>query len=407
MKIRTLSIILLLTLLFSLTLVPAAAQEEMPMVRAILFYSPTCPHCEQVITQDLPPLFEEYGNNFLVLGIDISTEAGSEIFLQALQELEFDLESAGVPFLVIGDVVMVGSAQIPEELPVLVAEGMAGDGIPWPEVPVLQQFLLDQGFVNADGMDITPTPQPEMEPAGSVTEAVEESSDPPVDTPMPDPSATPQEDLPEPEIILMEDDQPETVFDLFAQRFNRDPVANGIAVIVLLFLIGVVVFIAIKFMQAAVLKPWPEWVLPVLLIIGISIAIYLATAEVSGDEVVCGPVGDCNAVQQSKYATLFGFLPVAILGLIGYIVIGVTWWVGRMSSGNLQFYTKLGMFLSALFGLLFFIYLTFLEPFVIGATCAWCVTSAIIMALINLFTLPVVLDAWAQLDDEDLLDEEE
>jgi uncharacterized membrane protein len=31
------------------------------------------------------------------------------------------------------------------------------------------------------------------------------------------------------------------------------------------------------------------------------------------------------------------------------------------------------------FGVLFSIYLTFLEPFVIGATCAWCLTSAIIM----------------------------
>lgn len=28
---------------------------------------------------------------------------------------------------------------------------------------------------------------------------------------------------------------------------------------------------------------------------------------------------------------------------------------------------------------LFSIYLTFLEPFVIGATCAWCLTSAILM----------------------------
>jgi uncharacterized membrane protein len=31
------------------------------------------------------------------------------------------------------------------------------------------------------------------------------------------------------------------------------------------------------------------------------------------------------------------------------------------------------------FGLAFSIYLTFLEPFVIGATCAWCLTSAIVM----------------------------
>ena len=33
----------------------------------------------------------------------------------------------------------------------------------------------------------------------------------------------------------------------------------------------------------------------------------------------------------------------------------------------------------AAFGVLFSVYLTFLEPFVIGATCAWCLTSAILM----------------------------
>jgi uncharacterized membrane protein len=40
-------------------------------------------------------------------------------------------------------------------------------------------------------------------------------------------------------------------------------------------------------------------------------------------------------------------------------------------------------------GMLFSIYLTFLEPFVIGATCAWCLASAVIMtALFWLSLLP-------------------
>ena len=33
-------------------------------------------------------------------------------------------------------------------------------------------------------------------------------------------------------------------------------------------------------------------------------------------------------------------------------------------------------------GLAFSIYLTFLEPFVIGASCAWCLTSAVIMTVL-------------------------
>jgi uncharacterized membrane protein len=37
-----------------------------------------------------------------------------------------------------------------------------------------------------------------------------------------------------------------------------------------------------------------------------------------------------------------------------------------------------------LFGILFSIYLTFLEPFVIGATCIWCLSSAVIMTILFL-----------------------
>jgi uncharacterized membrane protein len=42
-------------------------------------------------------------------------------------------------------------------------------------------------------------------------------------------------------------------------------------------------------------------------------------------------------------------------------------------------YTSIALLGMATFGLLFSIYLTLLEPFVIGATCAWCLTSAIIL----------------------------
>jgi uncharacterized membrane protein len=38
-------------------------------------------------------------------------------------------------------------------------------------------------------------------------------------------------------------------------------------------------------------------------------------------------------------------------------------------------------------GTMFSIYLTFLEPFVIGATCAWCLTSAVLMTLLMLFSV--------------------
>ena len=401
---RKITLIAILILLLSLSVSTAGAQVEQPLARAILFYSPTCQHCEKVITQDLPPLFEEYGEQLLIIGVNVTEENGAAVFRAALEYIEYPIEEAGVPFMLVGDQVMIGAAQIPEELPGLVADSLAAEGIPWPEIPAIQDFLQEEGYLDAEGQDITPTPLPpstEEAPAPTVTTLADNTPEPTsTEAPLPtteDPAPVTEQNL----ILLDEESGDETIFDTFASRFNKDPLANGIAVVVLLFLIGVVVYIAIQFMQAAELKPWPEWVLPVLLIIGISIAIYLSNSEVSGEEVICGPVGDCNAVQQSEYSTLFGFLPVAVLGMIGYIVIGGTRIVGKLTSGQTAFYAKMGMFLTALIGLLFFIYLTFLEPFVIGATCAWCIASAITMALINLFTLPIALNAWAELDEED------
>jgi len=114
------------------------------------------------------------------------------------------------------------------------------------------------------------------------------------------------------------------------------------------------------------------------------VASYLAFIEVTGREAVCGPVGHCNAVQQSSYAFLFGVLPVGMLGQIGYLTLFATWM--GVELGPSAFRPLLRRFLwgTALVGTLFSAYLTFLEPFVIGATCAWCLTSSIVMALMLL-----------------------
>jgi uncharacterized membrane protein len=51
-------------------------------------------------------------------------------------------------------------------------------------------------------------------------------------------------------------------------------------------------------------------------------------------------------------------------------------------------YSSLALLGLTTIGLLFSIYLTFLEPFVIGATCAWCLTSAIIITLLLWLAFP-------------------
>lgn len=48
----------------------------------------------------------------------------------------------------------------------------------------------------------------------------------------------------------------------------------------------------------------------------------------------------------------------------------------------------------ALGGTLLSICLTVLEPFVIGATCMWCVTSAVLMTLVLWASTPAPVKAW-------------
>ena len=118
--------------------------------------------------------------------------------------------------------------------------------------------------------------------------------------------------------------------------------------------------------------------------VGFGVAGYLAYVEVVQVAAVCGPVGDCNTVQQSEYARLFGILPVGVMGLAGYVGIFLAWLVAGFAKGKIADFAALSLFGMAVSGTLFSIYLTFLEPFVIGATCAWCLTSAVLMTVLML-----------------------
>ena len=132
---------------------------------------------------------------------------------------------------------------------------------------------------------------------------------------------------------------------------------------------------------------WTDALTPVLTLIGLGVAGYLAYVETQAVPAVCGPVGDCNAVRASSYARLLGVLPVGLLGVAGYAAILAAWLRGRLRSDRLADYAPLSVLGMTVFGVLFSLYLTYLEPFVIKAVCAWCLTSAVIMTLLMLLSI--------------------
>lgn len=107
-------------------------------------------------------------------------------------------------------------------------------------------------------------------------------------------------------------------------------------------------------------------------LVGVLLSAYLTWTHLWGVPPVCvGGGGGCEAVQTSRYSEILG-LPVAALGLIAYAVLLLS----AVSSGERAVF--LGLFV-ALVGVLFSAYLTYLELFVIGAVCQWCVASAVLM----------------------------
>ena len=113
---------------------------------------------------------------------------------------------------------------------------------------------------------------------------------------------------------------------------------------------------------------------------GLAIAIYLTVLHYDHSAPVCvGGGGGCEKVQSSDYAELMG-IPVALIGAVGYALIGLS----LLVPGDA------GRFAGALLGLVgvgFSLYLTYLELFVIDAICQWCVASAVVMVVLAGLTL--------------------
>ena len=312
----------------------SAAQADAPVVHAVLFYDLECSHCERVREQVLPPLQARYGDQFVVTQLEVNNNQVYDVFLAALDHYAVPPEMRGVPFLLIGDDFLIGDQDISNQLPGLIEKYLAMGGVGYLTVPGLEPLAM--------------APPPPGEPV----------------------------------------------------HRGPDPVANALAIIIMIGMIAALGYVAWAIIRSQrALKSgsprrraaerrtsWRDWAIPLLALAGLCVAGYLAYVETTATPAICGPVGDCNAVQSSPYARLFGVLPIGVLGAAGYVAILGTWLWSRFGNGRLSELAPLTLFGLTLFGVAFSLYLTFLEPFVIGAVCAWCLTSAVIITALLLLT---------------------
>ena len=111
-------------------------------------------------------------------------------------------------------------------------------------------------------------------------------------------------------------------------------------------------------------------------LLGVAVAGYLTYIHYAGIQPLCGKNGgSCEIVQTSEYSKLAG-VPVALIGLIGYVAILASLLVPENETSRLATvaFTVVGFGFSA--------YLTYRELFSIHHICEWCVSSAVLVTVL-------------------------
>ncbi len=138
----------------------------------------------------------------------------------------------------------------------------------------------------------------------------------------------------------------------------------------------------------------PGLVLAALDLAGLLIASYLSWVELHGTLPYCGPLHGCEQVALSEYSRIGG-IPVAVFGVAlstVLLTLALAWW--RTDDRRLLA-AHYGL---SLVGVIFELYFTYLELFVIGAVCVWCATYGLTL----LARFLIALRIWQGRDRSDV-----
>ncbi|RLD07476.1 MAG: vitamin K epoxide reductase [Chloroflexi bacterium] len=120
--------------------------------------------------------------------------------------------------------------------------------------------------------------------------------------------------------------------------------------------------------------------------IGALDATYLTWIKLSHNETQCAPgLGDCFTVNTSIYSELYG-IPIAVFGLATYLLIIAI----LIFEPRIDFFKEngtLAIFGISLVGVLYSIYLSYLEEFVLHAWCPYCILSAIMITIVFIVSI--------------------
>lgn len=156
-RVMSLSVILLV---LALTLSSAWAQE--PVVRFFFFYSAACDHCQQVMDEVLPPLFEKYGDRLRARYFEITIPANYQMLLDL--ETRFSVTWPGLPEIFIGNRALVNKEEIEQELPSAIEDCFQSGGCDWPDPNLIPAPTPEGGPAQPASPSAVPTATPRPTP---------------------------------------------------------------------------------------------------------------------------------------------------------------------------------------------------------------------------------------------------
>lgn len=122
------------------------------------------------------------------------------------------------------------------------------------------------------------------------------------------------------------------------------------------------------------------WTAFALAAVGFVDSAYLTWLKLADATAACAGIGDCDLVNNSRFAAVGG-VPVALLGALSYAAI-----LGLLAAERVRpdwrMASRVTLFGLTLAGTLYSAYLTYVELAVLHAVCPFCVVSAVAMSLL-------------------------
>ena len=144
---------------------------------------------------------------------------------------------------------------------------------------------------------------------------------------------------------------------------------------------------------------WSRTVMGAIAAIGVVETAYLTIAKFTTGSVIC-PTSGCDKVLNSPYATVFGTVPLSLLGCLAYLSIAILALAPKAVNPNtnkglhsqLENKTWQALFIITAAMVIFSSYLMYLMAFEIKELCIYCISSAVFS--LSLFVLVLVGREW-------------